>query len=71
MIAHELISEEVKPLHPDDDGESAFRKMQEYGVSHLPVIRDHEYLGLLNEDEIIKHGTESPIETYLLSLIHI
>ncbi len=68
MIAHELISEEVKPLHPDDDGETALRKMQEYGVAHLPVISEGEFIGLLNEDEIIKHGTESPIETYLYTL---
>ena len=68
MIAHELISEEVKPLHPDDVGETALRKMQEYGVAHLPVISEGEFIGLLNEDEIIKHGTESPIETYLYTL---
>ncbi|MEP7266058.1 MAG: CBS domain-containing protein [Saprospiraceae bacterium] len=68
MIARELISEEIRPLHSQADGEQALQLMQKFGISHLPVCNDLEYLGLISEEEIIKHSIESPLESYLYTL---
>lgn len=53
MIAKELISSQISPLHPDDTGEQALTMMNIYHVKHLPLVNeDEEYLCLLSEDEI-------------------
>lgn len=68
MIAHELISEEIKPLSIEMDGETALQLMQQYGVNHLPVCDGTEYKGIVSEEDIMKHGTEVPLEVYSYSL---
>ena len=53
MIAKELISSQISPLHPDDTGEQALTMMNIYHVKHLPLVNeDEEYLCLLSENEI-------------------
>jgi predicted transcriptional regulator len=64
MIAHELISSEVEPLNLSMDGEDALQLMQKYGVLQLPVVTQGEYLGMLSEDDILKHNIEKPLEAY-------
>lgn len=71
MIAHELISDGIPEIDPSMLGDEALRQMESHEVLHLPVVRDHKYLGLLSEEEILKNGVETPIETYVdeLSMI--
>jgi len=61
MIAPELISDSIPPLHIDDSGEHALMTMQEYNVSQLPVLDGNKYLGLITIDEILhqKHLSHS------------
>jgi len=53
MIAPELISESIPPLHLEDSGELALITMQEFNVSQLPVLDGNTYVGLVTLDEII------------------
>ena len=53
MLARELISKVVPPLRPTDEVARALAWMDEFKVSHLPVVDEHEFLGLISEDNIL------------------
>ena len=53
MRAFELISEEIPPLVHTDTGEKAMIFMDEFKVSHLPVLKNGEFVGLVSESEIL------------------
>ncbi|MCB9192390.1 MAG: CBS domain-containing protein [Flavobacteriales bacterium] len=53
MLARELISKVVPPLRPTDEVDRALAWMDEFKVSHLPVVDGHEFLGLISEDNIL------------------
>lgn len=53
MIARELISSIVPPLRSGDDADRALLWMDEFKVSHLPVVDGKTYLGLLRESDIM------------------
>lgn len=61
MIAPDLISDAITPLHLEDSGELALITMQEFNVSQLPVLDGRKYIGLVTLDEIInlKHLSHS------------
>jgi len=53
MLARDLISIDVPPLTVNDDGEKALKWMDEFKVSHLPVIDRTNYIGIVSDMEII------------------
>jgi acetoin utilization protein AcuB len=53
MLARELISKVVPPLRPTDEVDCALAWMDEFKVSHLPVVDGHTFLGLISEDNIL------------------
>ncbi len=52
MIASQLISETFPTLKCSDSGKKALDIMESFRVSHLPIVRDKEYLGLLSDKDI-------------------
>ena len=52
MRAEELISEIIPPLKYNETGEKALSWMNEFRVSHLPVIKGNQYIGLISENDI-------------------
>ena len=69
MTALEMISDIVVPLKTSDTVETAISIMEEFKVSHLPVVNNLSYLGLVSEmdiDSISK--TDTPIGNIKLSL---
>jgi len=53
MIAKELISDNIPPIKPDDSGLRALKWMEEFKVSHLPVVDGRNFLGLITDDDIL------------------
>lgn len=53
MIAAELITDETPPLRDTDTGLKAMAWMEEFKVAHLPVVKKHEYLGLISDVDIL------------------
>ncbi len=53
MLARELISSVVPPLRPTDEMDRALAWMDEFKVSHLPVVDGNEFLGLISEDNVL------------------
>ena len=70
MQASELISSSISTLHPEDDGQQALLVMDELRVTHLPVIRNNFYLGLISENEILEwESTSELIQEHLPNLM--
>jgi CBS domain-containing protein len=53
MIARDIISDEIPPLKHTDTGEIALRWMDEFKVSHLPVLKNGNFVGLISESDIL------------------
>ena len=69
MTALELISDIIVPLKTSDTVETAHSMMEEYKVSHLPVVNNLAYLGLVSEIDLENGaGPETPIGNIKLSL---
>ncbi|MBU3660464.1 MAG: CBS domain-containing protein [Flavobacteriales bacterium] len=55
MIANDLITEEIPPLVHTDTGEKAINWMDEFKVSHLPVLKNGNFVGVVSESDILDH----------------
>ncbi|MEI7661211.1 MAG: CBS domain-containing protein [Bacteroidota bacterium] len=58
MIAKELVTGSVVPLNPSDKGTFALLQMEESRLSHLPVIDDPDFLGVISDKEL--HSLDDP-----------
>lgn len=69
MIAAQLISNLIPPLKTSDTGEQAISWMQEFNVTHLPIVNNEQFLGLISEDDILDFSDLfAPIGSHPLSL---
>ncbi len=69
MIARDLISNNIPPLKTTDTGEKALNWMSDFHVSHLPIIDNQTFIGLISEDDILNlNSPELPIHANPLSL---
>ncbi len=53
MTAVELITEEIPPLLHTDKGDKALVWMDEFKVSHLPVLKNGNYVGVISESALM------------------
>jgi len=53
MTAKDLITDEIPPLKHTDTGEIALRWMDEFKVTHLPVLKNENFVGLISESDIL------------------
>ncbi len=53
MIALELINNEIPPLKHSDSAEKALNWMDEFKVSHLPVLKNGNFVGLVSESDLL------------------
>ena len=69
MIARHLISEEILHLKTSDTGKTALGWMDEYKVSHLPIVNNEDFLGLISEQDIYSfNNIKEPLGSHTLSL---
>jgi predicted transcriptional regulator len=69
MVARELISEAIPSLKTSDLGQTALNWMEIFRVSHLPIVNDTDYLGLISDGDIYDlNQPEEPIGNHSLSL---
>jgi acetoin utilization protein AcuB len=57
MTAKDLITDEVPPLKVTDSGSKALRWMDEFKVSHLPVINGQTFVGIISDADIFDLNT--------------
>lgn len=71
MLAIELISDAIPPVHTSDSIQKVFDRMAEFRVSHLPIVNEEQFLGLLSEDDLIEETDyNAAIGSVALSLVN-
>ncbi|HSY76633.1 MAG TPA: CBS domain-containing protein [Bacteroidia bacterium] len=69
MLAKDLISTDIPPLKVSDTAQKALEWMDEFKVSHLPVIEKTHYVGIISDAEIFDHiSANEPISKIKRSL---
>lgn len=68
MIAKNLFIDSIIPLKTSDTTKTAQEYMDEYKVSHLPVVNNIDYLGLVSEVDILSTSPDTYIGDIKLSL---
>lgn len=69
MTAKDLIQDTIPPLKTSDTGKKALDWMDEFRVSHLPIVNDIDFLGLISEEDILNmNAPETPLGNHALSL---
>ena len=70
MLAKEMISDVIPTLRTSDTGISALNWMEIFKVSHLPIVNNKEFLGLVTESDIFDLNIpEEPLGNHQLSLV--
>ncbi len=70
MVAKDLISEVIPALKTSDLGQTALNWMEIFRISHLPIVNNQDFLGLISDADIydMNQATE-PIGNHYLTLI--
>jgi acetoin utilization protein AcuB len=69
MLAKEMISDVVPAVKTSDTGQTALNWMEIFRVSHLPIVNEHDYLGLISDSDIYDlNQPEEAIGNHSLSL---
>jgi CBS domain-containing protein len=69
MLARELISDVVPALRTSDTGLQALSWMDIFRISHLPIVNNEEFLGLISDQDIYDlNMADEPIGNHKLSL---
>ncbi len=69
MLAKDLISDIVPSLKTSDTGAIALNWMDIFRVSHLPIVNNQEFLGLISDSDIYDlNMADEPIGNHNLSL---
>lgn len=70
MVAKEMISDIIPSLKTSDTGISALNWMDIFKVTHLPIVNNKEFLGLISETDIYDlNMPEEPLGNHQLSLV--
>ncbi len=71
MLTAELINNNIPRLKLQDSIGKALRLINDYRVTHLPVVSDNNYLGLISGDDLLDADDEkSPVEILQENFLH-
>jgi len=69
MIARQLISDQIIPLKSSETAAIALGIMDELRVSHLPIVEEEEFLGLVSDTDILSlNNLEETVGSHSLAL---
>ena len=72
MVARDLISGLILPLRTSDTGNVALTWMDELRLSHLPIVNNESFLGLISETDIMNmNEMDEPLGNHILTLSQI
>lgn len=70
MVAREIISNTIPALKTSDTGKKALNWMDIFRISHLPIVNNMEFLGLISDTDIYDlNDSDQPVGNHHLSLI--
>jgi CBS domain-containing protein len=69
MVAKDLISEVIPSLKTSDLGQTALNWMEIFRISHLPIVNNQDFLGLISDADIYDmNQPNEPIGNHALTL---
>ena len=69
MLAKDLISEIIPSLRTSDTGQTALNWMEIFRISHLPIVNNLDFLGLISDADIYDmNQPDEPIGNHELTL---
>ena len=69
MVANDLISEIIPSLKTSDTGQTALNWMEIFRISHLPIVNNQDFLGLISDTDIYDmNQPDEPIGNHELTL---
>jgi CBS domain-containing protein len=70
MVAKDLISEVIPSLKTSDLGKTALNWMEIFRISHLPIVNNQDFLGLISDADIYDmNQPDEPIGNHKLTLL--
>jgi len=70
MVAHDLITDIIPSLKTSDTGQTALNWMEIFRISHLPIVNNLDFLGLISDSDIYDmNQPEEPIGNHELTLL--
>ncbi len=70
MTAKNLISEIIPSLKTSDTGQTALNWMEIFRISHLPIVNNQDFLGLISDTDIYDtNQPDEPIGNHELTLL--
>jgi len=70
MVANDLISEIIPSLKTSDTGQTALNWMEIFRISHLPIVNNQDFLGLISDTDIYDmNQPDEPIGNHELTLL--
>jgi acetoin utilization protein AcuB len=71
MLTVELINSNIPRLKLQDSVSKALQLINDYRVTHLPVVQDDKYLGLVSEDDLLDmEQDKAPVELMQESFVY-
>ena len=71
MLAIELISDSIPPVHTSDAIQKVMERMQEFRIRHLPIVNEEQFLGLVSYSDLIEETDyQVSIGALALSLVN-
>jgi acetoin utilization protein AcuB len=69
MVAKDLISDVIPSLKTSDTGQSALNWMEIFRISHLPIVNNQDFLGLISDSDIYDiNQPDEPVGNHKLTL---
>jgi len=71
MLAIDLISDAILPVHTSDPIQKVIDRMVEFRIRHLPIVNEDQFLGLISENDFLGAvDLQTPIGALGLSLFN-
>lgn len=61
MLTRQLISNSIPYLHRGDKVYQALQLMNDYHVTHLPLVEEEKYLGIISEEQLLHSDDDNPL----------
>jgi len=67
MLTRQLISNSIPYLHKGDKVYQALQLMNDYHVSHLPIVEEEKYLGIISEEQLLHSDDDNNLSELPIS----
>ncbi|WP_462264924.1 CBS domain-containing protein [Mucilaginibacter sp.] len=69
MLAIELVTDAVLPVHLEDTVQKVLDRMVEFRVRHMPVTNEQQFTGMITESDLFQHGPQELVSSLTIGLM--